>query len=279
MAAFMIENGDDVSTTLRKDVEDTFGTMGKAMLSLYMAVTGGNDWSLYYEVISNAGGLYTGLYLFFTFFFIFAIVNILTGIFVEKAVVAASPDRDDMIIQQRRKARQDASEFRHMCQMLDAGHDGMITWEAFEGHMHDEVMVAYMASVGLEVHEVELFFKIVCGAADEGKVSIDRFVDGCMQMKGAATGIDVQKQLFEFSLLHEDVKSIHEDVKSFEVDVLKSIQQIEQAVLKQSQPCRVLSPQIVALERMIDKPTKSPCRSSGRLPQRPPQGPEESSFD
>ena len=53
----------------------------------------------------------------------------IVGIFVEKAVLAASPDRDDLVLEQRRKARQDADEFRHMCKLLDEGKTGNITWE------------------------------------------------------------------------------------------------------------------------------------------------------
>ena len=37
-------------------------------------------------------------------------------------------------------------------------------WQEFNQHMQNEAMVAYMASIGLEVHEVELFFHMVAGA-------------------------------------------------------------------------------------------------------------------
>ena len=38
---------------------------------------------------------------------------------------------------------------------------GTISFEEFVQCMQDDRMVAYMASVGLEVHDVELFFRIV----------------------------------------------------------------------------------------------------------------------
>merc|ERR1719487_2805566 len=62
------------------------------------------------------------------------------------------------------------------------------------------------AASGIDMQR-QLFFKIVAGAAEEGAVSIDRFVEGCMQMKGAASGIDMQRQLFEMHLLHNDLKA------------------------------------------------------------------------
>jgi hypothetical protein len=205
-ADHIVLEGDNVDPEFRRSCELHFGSMTKSMVSLYMAVTGGNDWALYYEVTEKAGPIYQTAFLFFSFFFTFALFNILTGIFVEKSVSASAPDRDDMVMQQRVKANQDAAEFRRVCMLLDDDKSGFITWKEFEKNMHNEVMVAYMASIGLEVHEVSLFFHVVAGAGEEGEVSIDRFVEGCMQMKGGASGIDMQRQLFELHLVHKDMK-------------------------------------------------------------------------
>ena len=60
--------------------------------------------------------------------------------------------------------------------------------------MKDPRIVAYMSSVGVSVHDVEHLFKIVANANKE--VDIERFVDGCMAIKGGATALDMQKQLY-----------------------------------------------------------------------------------
>lgn len=41
-------------------------------LSLYLSVTGGNDWSMYYAVMVQIGSFYPAVFLSYTFFFIFA---------------------------------------------------------------------------------------------------------------------------------------------------------------------------------------------------------------
>jgi len=103
---------------------------------------------------------------------------------------------------------------------MDRDKTGRISWKDFERNMRNEVMVAYMASIGLEVHEVELFFRVVAGAATSGEISIERFVDGCMQMKGNATGIDMQRQLFEMYLLTLEFKQFVHETKG----ALKNLQ-------------------------------------------------------
>lgn len=40
-----------------------FGSVLKTMLSLYMAVTGGNDWSLYYSILGQLGSFYHFLFI------------------------------------------------------------------------------------------------------------------------------------------------------------------------------------------------------------------------
>merc|ERR1719316_1275458 len=115
------------------------------MLSLYQGCTGGEDWARIYNVADKAGHLYGIVYIGFTFFFHFAVFNVLTGLFVEKATCAALPDRDDLVLHQRRKARADIHEFKRVCRMLDPDASGTISWHDFEEQMHNEVMIAYMA--------------------------------------------------------------------------------------------------------------------------------------
>ncbi|CAJ1446458.1 unnamed protein product, partial [Effrenium voratum] len=54
--------------------------------------------------------VYHWLFVGFTFFFTFALVNILTALFVEKAVEAGRPDRDRKILEQRKKFAAQAEE-------------------------------------------------------------------------------------------------------------------------------------------------------------------------
>merc|ERR1739847_246010 len=158
--------------------------MHKSVLTLYMSVRGGDDWGKFYRIIQNAGPFYSGVFLFFTFFFIFALFNMLTGIFVEKTATASTPDRAELALNERRTARRNASEFKHVCKILDKENKGVVTWREFRKYIHDETMAAYMASIGLEIHDVEMFFNVVVGSATDGEISIDRFVNACMVLRG-----------------------------------------------------------------------------------------------
>merc|ERR1719453_2409357 len=137
----VLTNFDEVSDDFKSDVAEYFGSLGQSMASLYMAVTGGNDWIVYYSVMQQAGVVFELLFIFFVFFFSFAVLSILTGTFVEKSVSAAQPDRDDQVLAARAKAAKQTLEFRHMCELLDEDNSGAISWKEFEKYMHNDVMV------------------------------------------------------------------------------------------------------------------------------------------
>jgi len=195
---------ESIAADEQQEVRNHFGSVVQTMLSLYMAVTGGNDWSLYYHLLQHTG-IYQYLFLGYTFFFAFAIYNILTGIFVERAVAANMPDREQQIMQERRKLLEQADELRYLFSCLDLDASGLISLDEFLKCMKNPRIVAYMSSVGVSVHDVEYLFRIVANENDE--VEIDRFVDGCMAIKGSATALDMQKQIYHIQQLSQKLKS------------------------------------------------------------------------
>jgi len=170
-----------------------FGSVRVGMLSLYKSVSGGDDWSLFYEMVGTAGDFYSVIFLFYTFFFYFAFVNIVIGLIVDKAVASASPQRAERILEEQRKSEESAAEFRHLCSLLDLDKSGAITRSEFVDSIKNDLMKDYLSSIGLPAKDVLFFFdSIAAGFVTDG-VPIDAFVDACMNLKGEATKIDCQK--------------------------------------------------------------------------------------
>eukprot|EP00913_Durusdinium_trenchii_P023959 g22501.t1 len=194
---------DDVFLDQEEAVRNHFGSVGRTMLSLYMSVTGGADWIIYYEILEYTGFLYPWLFLAFTFLFTFALVNILTALFVEKAVEGAKPEREYRILHERQKLAHQAAELRELFFKMDLDHSGRISWEDLEG-MLDSNIVAFMGSIGLEVTDAEFLWKLVAG--EDGDLEITTFVDTCMAVRGQASTLDVQKQLLSIERISETLR-------------------------------------------------------------------------
>merc|ERR1719401_1385539 len=101
-----------------------------------------------------------------------------------------------------------AEGFREVCQRIVGADKDTISWQEFKKELHDEALIMHLASLDLQVHNIQLFFNLVAGVGDEDEASIDRFVEGCMQMTGGVTAIDIQRQLYQTNLIHTDLKTL-----------------------------------------------------------------------
>lgn len=183
------------------EVQRYFGGLGATMLSLYMAVTGGDDWIVFWDIISAAGPFYAIVFLLFTFFFMFALFNILTGMLVEKAVSAAQPDRNDLVVMKQKKNREDADELLRMCKILDQDGGGTISRQEFDDMLENTIFTAYMSSLGLEVKDPQIFYSTIAGSPTLDEIPIEEFVDACVHMRGHASSVDMKRQLLETTKL------------------------------------------------------------------------------
>merc|ERR1711879_1141399 len=58
---------------------------------------------------------------------------------------------------------------------------------------------SYLAVLGLDVRDAHAFFELLI--ADRNEVEIDAFIEGCMRMRGQATGIDQHTMICEVRAL------------------------------------------------------------------------------
>jgi len=203
----------DLDDVLRGEIMDCFGSLAKTIISLYMACTGGDDWSKYYHIVTCAGSMYGWVFIFYTFVLYFALFNIVTGTLVDKAMTSNKPDRAALVLNQRKMFAEQKAQFLAIFKAMDPNNSGMITRSKFLRCMEKPAVLTYMASIDVAVDDVELFFDTVVqprqnedGDNEEAEVPIEKFVEGCMHMKGTATAIDMQRQLYETSLLHADMR-------------------------------------------------------------------------
>jgi len=196
-------------------IQKMFGTMLQAMLTLYMATSGGIDWVEVYDIVGFAGWLLQLLFVFFLGFFGFAILNIVMGIFLEKAMRSAEFDRETIALEKRKKDRADADALRELLASLDWEHDGFLSMKEFKSHLEDERVRGYLAALGLDVGDAEMFYEVlmdISGGCDEGDeeetILIDDFVEHCTRMKGHASSIDVAALSFEVKIVRRDLQEL-----------------------------------------------------------------------
>merc|ERR1719254_198644 len=78
----------------QSELMDMYGSVQMSMLTLYQACSGGDDWSLSFTVISMTGWSSSVVYFVFIAFSNIALLNIITGIFVDSAMQNLAPDEE-----------------------------------------------------------------------------------------------------------------------------------------------------------------------------------------
>jgi hypothetical protein len=171
-------------------IKGTFGSVQTSMVSLLMAVTGGEDWGKYYHVIQWTESWRAWVFVFYIAFFLIVILNIVTGTFVNKAFNIAKPDHEMLIAAKRTQEIEHAQNLYQLFQDADVDGSGMVSKDELVKLVEKErhTLLEYMGLQGIDADAV---FDMLTGSREDEQMSIDTFVLGLMQMTGPPQTIDV----------------------------------------------------------------------------------------
>jgi len=167
-----------------------FGSIPRSVYTLYMAMSGGISWGEPGLPLSDAGHFFVTVYVSFVTLATFAIINIVTSVFVEVTMASAQSDREAMIQDADIKKESLTSSMREIFAEVDGSTDGIITVAELEAGLMDSRLKSYLLALDLNVENVKELF-VLCDLDQSGSVDIDEFVDGAMRLGGSASSLDV----------------------------------------------------------------------------------------
>jgi voltage-gated sodium channel len=202
---FLAENP---TAAVAEDLRLYYGSVQKCLWTLFATCFGADGWNMYFNPLAEAGWGAQVIFSVYILFLNVALMNILTGIFVERALEVAAGDQQAKAQKLHEKVMEDAHELIKMCQAHDPDSDNKMTPEDFQAMLQNEEFERFMHFVGLDVHNVQGFFEMI--SENEEDIDIATFVAGCMALRGEAKATD---QLY-IMLEVEKMKANQEDVKS-----------------------------------------------------------------
>jgi len=195
---------------------DSFGTLASSVVTLFMAMTGGNDWGEYFDNLGIVSGFHQAFFLAFIIFALFAVVNIVTGVFVDSAMTASSMDNSMMIQEEMTKKKTQLDQLRSAFEDLDMEGDGVFDADEFEERLRDERVSAYFQSMKLDVKNATTIFKLL-DSDNSNSISIDEFVDGIWGLLGEASNLDSKIMQFEIKYVKEQIVAIRDLVNNSKI--------------------------------------------------------------
>mmetsp|Transcript_21577 Transcript_21577/g.61105 ORF Transcript_21577/g.61105 Transcript_21577/m.61105 type:complete len:575 (-) Transcript_21577:311-2035(-) len=190
-----------------------FATIDRSLLSLFMAMSGGNDWAVYYDALDVLPAQYRLLFLLFIAFSLFAVVNIVTGVFVESAMQSNSADRDIIVHEELEAKKTYLKSMREVFDEMDEDDTGCISMEEFEKKLDDERVRAYFNALKLDVTDARVLFRLLDYDRSQA-VNIDEFLTGCYRLQGESRSLDMKIMQCEVRYMQEHfitlLDSLHE---------------------------------------------------------------------
>jgi len=208
-------DGEDLHDMTQEECEHMkvwFGSVGSAMLSMFMGTTGGIDWGDLYATVKHCGPTFRFFFLFYIVFFNFAFFNIVTSVFVDKAMKLAKPDEETLLAERKQHDLELDQMLRELFNMVDDDDSGVITIDELQQAIEDARVLHKFELLGISVRDADTFFHTLTAISHGEDLRIDEFVEGCLKLKGPASSLDVQyvrSQVEE----HQRVLNSYEEMK------------------------------------------------------------------
>jgi hypothetical protein len=188
-----------------------FGSLSRSAFTLFKCVVGGLDWGEAAFVLSDVSPFLVALFIVYIVFVSLAVMNVVTGIFLQFALEQAAFDQDHMITQQLKEKDNYMANLTLLYHDLDSSRAGAITLADFEEHLGGEKLQAFLQSLDINTSDAWTFFKLL-DVDGGGTLGLDEFVDGCMRLKGNAKSIHVAQILYENRWIMQKLSEVSNEV-------------------------------------------------------------------
>jgi len=175
------------------------------------------------EPIKASSPMYGFLFLFYIVFVIFGVMNVVTGVFVDKALEITAQDKEFVILEEIENRREDIRQLKEFFYTLDHDGNGVIDKQEMIGSLEDHWLQGSLSSMDIDGHAMVTLFEVI-DTDNKGTLTIEEFIQGCMQIRGDAKAVDL------FALLVES-RSMYRTMAQFMEFAEDRFLEIEQAVV------------------------------------------------
>jgi len=214
-------------------IMERYGGVGKAMLTLFMSITGGLDWIDAYTPLEPIGPLVCMLYLIYVFLSLLCVLNIITGIFVENATKITTRDDEMVMMEQLQERNKWFDDVKELFKAADTDGTGTLNADEFAVKMQDFRMQAWLRKIGVhvETYSAHGLFALLDFDGD-GILGLEEFAHALQSVHGNARSVDlarvskdcraIRKELNEFLQLSMEIfRTIAPDLVQSQESVMK----------------------------------------------------------
>lgn len=184
---------EEMSTERRDALHYFYGSVLRTFLTLYEGIMGGLSWDEAVTPLMPDFQLLVAAFCLYIAFSFVAMLNIVTGVFVKKAMQHAQMEEDEHLI---KRFLTDAFH------SVDTDNSGQITWEEFKDSVATSVMRDYFKQVNVDPTEARGLFELL-DRDGSGGVDLLEFASGCVRLRGPAKALELALLMHESRRMNE----------------------------------------------------------------------------
>eukprot|EP00927_Polykrikos_kofoidii_P014049 TRINITY_DN16122_c0_g2_i1.p1 TRINITY_DN16122_c0_g2~~TRINITY_DN16122_c0_g2_i1.p1 ORF type:complete len:668 (-),score=125.04 TRINITY_DN16122_c0_g2_i1:39-2042(-) len=161
------------------DTANRFSSLVSTMLTLFMSATDGLLWGSVLEESNSAVFFVRPLFCIYSAFVNFAMLNVITGIFVKYSSEAAAETQDEAIVMQINALFN-----------KQTSHNNELTYAEYEAVVKTPEMNFLFGAINLDPSEFELLF-VLLDTNTDGVIDYDDFINGALRLRGPARSVEL----------------------------------------------------------------------------------------
>jgi hypothetical protein len=165
-----------------------WSSVEQAMMTLFWAVTGGADWEPLAMPIRKADTFFYCLFFFYIAFAAFAVLNVLTGMFVDTAMKVAEQDEENVV--EELMNRPELEAFKHFATSQAPDTPGFISAEWIK-ECKDHTYLSFQNLLEITQEDCKRVLAMMDSEGVGIPIDLDEFIKGCCHIKGSVSGLDM----------------------------------------------------------------------------------------
>ena len=205
---FILDAQQDLDTRL--EMHAFYGSFPKALFTMF-EITLSGSWPVRVRpVVEKVDGWYALPFLAYITFVVFAVIKIVTALFLKETLTSAANDADMVMEDARRSAKDYHHKLQELFRLADDDGDGNLSREEFVETMSLPSVQHYLRTLDMSVQDCRPLFDILDDG--DGLITIAEFVKGLSQIKGQARAVDIVILQRENAKLLTECQKIRKDI-------------------------------------------------------------------
>jgi len=171
-----------------------FASLLTTCFTLFLTISGGLSWGELAPPLMMVSPVATPILTLYVALATFCVLNIVTGVFVDRSSAMALQDEENMMLEEIQNRKRWIKEIETLFSKADTDGSGNVEWEEFENALTDLRVQLCFKNLGIDLNKVSLeqIWQLI-DFEDKGCIDISEFADCLMEMHGVAHSIDVAR--------------------------------------------------------------------------------------